>query len=81
MKTKGQHAIMEFLSECLDIEPNGTYIRITLLIEDMPIYRTRKNEIATNVLRLCSHVVITYFGPLACMPKFYILQKNCKDYF
>ena len=47
---------MNSCPNALDIEPNGTYIRITLLIEDMPIYRTRKNEIATNVLRLCSHV-------------------------
>ena len=76
MKTKGQHAIMEFLSECLDIEPNGTYIRITLLIEDMPIYRTRKNEIATNVLRLCSHVVITYFGHISLHAKILYFTKK-----
>ena len=67
---------MNSCPNALDIEPNGTYIRITLLIEDMPIYRTRKNEIATNVLRLCSHVLITYFGHISLHAKILYFTKK-----
>ena len=32
----------------------GTYIRVNVPQEDKPRYQTRKNEIATNVLGVCS---------------------------
>ncbi|KAK9985593.1 hypothetical protein SO802_030544 [Lithocarpus litseifolius] len=34
---------------------DGTYIPVNVSIEDRPRYQTRKNEIATNVLGVCSH--------------------------
>ncbi|KAK9271994.1 hypothetical protein L1049_002363 [Liquidambar formosana] len=34
--------------------PDGTYIKVRVPEEDKPRYRTRKNEIATNVLGVCS---------------------------
>ncbi|KAK4404438.1 hypothetical protein Sango_0812400 [Sesamum angolense] len=33
---------------------DGTHIRVQVSVEDKPRYRTRKNEIATNVLGVCS---------------------------
>ncbi|KAL0332850.1 UNVERIFIED_CONTAM: Retrovirus-related Pol polyprotein from transposon TNT 1-94 [Sesamum calycinum] len=33
---------------------DGTHIRVRVPVEDKPRYRTRKNEIATNVLGVCS---------------------------
>lgn len=33
---------------------DGTYIKVRVPKEDKPRYRTRKNEIATNVLGVCS---------------------------
>uniref|UniRef100_A0A2N9F793 DDE Tnp4 domain-containing protein n=1 Tax=Fagus sylvatica TaxID=28930 RepID=A0A2N9F793_FAGSY len=33
---------------------DGTYIKVNVLTDDRPRYRTRKNEIATNVLGVCT---------------------------
>ena len=33
---------------------DGTYIKVNVPEVDKPIYRTRKSEIATNVLGVCS---------------------------
>jgi hypothetical protein len=34
---------------------DGTYIRVRVPTIDKPRYRTRKGEVATNVLAVCSH--------------------------
>ncbi|GJV34816.1 hypothetical protein Tco_1407293 [Tanacetum coccineum] len=41
---------MEMVQGALD----GTYIQCLVPLEDKPRYRTRKNDIATNVLGVCS---------------------------
>ncbi|CAA0819753.1 Unknown protein, partial [Striga hermonthica] len=33
---------------------DGTHIKVRVLVQDKPRYRTRKNEISTNVLGVCS---------------------------
>ncbi|XVF23423.1 hypothetical protein REPUB_Repub13aG0036700 [Reevesia pubescens] len=33
---------------------DGTYVKVNALENDKPRYRTRKNEIATNVIGVCS---------------------------
>ena len=34
---------------------DGTYIKVNVSVIDRPRYRTRKGEIATNVLTVCDH--------------------------
>ncbi|KAL0000657.1 hypothetical protein SO802_014438 [Lithocarpus litseifolius] len=46
--------IWKWFKNCLGAL-DGTYIPVNVSIEDRPRYRTRKNEIATNVLGVCSH--------------------------
>ena len=43
---------------------DGTYIKMTVPIEDRPPYRDRKGDICTNVLASCdSNLCFTYFLP------------------
>ena len=42
-----------FKYNCLGAS-DGTYIKVNVPEEDKPIYQTRKNEIVTNVLGVCS---------------------------
>ncbi|KAK9271423.1 hypothetical protein L1049_027013 [Liquidambar formosana] len=46
-------AMWKWFKNCLGAL-DGTYIRINVLEADKPRYRTRKNDIATNVLEVCS---------------------------
>ncbi|KAK9279188.1 hypothetical protein L1049_012866 [Liquidambar formosana] len=46
-------SLRSLLNNCLGAL-DGTYIRVNVPEADKPRYRTRKNDIATNVLGVCS---------------------------
>uniref|UniRef100_A0A2N9EMF2 Uncharacterized protein n=1 Tax=Fagus sylvatica TaxID=28930 RepID=A0A2N9EMF2_FAGSY len=46
-------SVWKWFKNCLGAL-DGTYIKVNVLAEDRPRYRTRKNEIATNVLGVCT---------------------------